>query len=294
MVKWHAWWFDVLLTGLMVLTVFLVMDRLPTQWPLLSASLVLILTGYGMVRPRLSLGLDRQAIATDYIGSVVLMVGLALGAYSASVVSQLLAVACPVVWSAVRGFRRGVAANVVMISLVGVAVGAQSYGAGTLSRDLAPIAGSAALGIAFSLMIGSMVHAALRWGRERADLLEDLQASQADLAESYRQLVADTQAASTRESPLSSRETQVLWLVSEGCTNREIGNRLFISPATVKTHMEHILAKLGATTRTQAVLIAHTDGLLTSANGEGAVDARLAPDPESVPRSAQVRPQLAG
>ena len=59
----------------------------------------------------------------------------------------------------------------------------------------------------------------------------------------------------------------MLALVSEGCTNREIGRRLFISPATVKTHMEHILTKLGATTRAQAVLLAHEDGLLPVRDG---------------------------
>ena len=120
----------------------------------------------------------------------------------------------------------------------------------------------------FSVMIGTMVYSALIWGRERAELLDDLKSSQANLAESYQELMSTTVLTPINESPLSSRETEVLQLVSQGCTNREIAHRLFISPATVKTHMEHILTKLGATTRTQAVLIAHQEQLLeVSASG---------------------------
>ena len=110
-----------------------------------------------------------------------------------------------------------------------------------------------------------MVHAALQWGKERSELLEELKASQTDLAESYQRLMAETHPVPVGESPLSGRETEVLALVSTGCTNREIGHRLHISPATVKTHMEHILTKLGATTQTQAVLVAHQEGLLSKA-----------------------------
>jgi ATP/maltotriose-dependent transcriptional regulator MalT len=52
---------------------------------------------------------------------------------------------------------------------------------------------------------------------------------------------------------LSEREIEVLRLVAAGMANRDIGQRLFISEKTVKTHLSHILGKLEATNRTQAV-----------------------------------------
>jgi DNA-binding NarL/FixJ family response regulator len=53
---------------------------------------------------------------------------------------------------------------------------------------------------------------------------------------------------------LSSRERQVLDLLTSGCTNRQIAERLVISSSTVKVHVEHILAKLGVGDRTQAAV----------------------------------------
>jgi DNA-binding NarL/FixJ family response regulator len=44
--------------------------------------------------------------------------------------------------------------------------------------------------------------------------------------------------------------------VAQGFTNREIAARLYISPATVRTHMEHVFAKLGVRSRTAAVRVA--------------------------------------
>ncbi|GAA4897941.1 response regulator transcription factor [Tessaracoccus lubricantis] len=61
---------------------------------------------------------------------------------------------------------------------------------------------------------------------------------------------------------LSARELDVLRLVAEGCTNREIAKQLFISEGTVKTHLVHAFAKLGADSRTAAVAAARRHGLL--------------------------------
>ena len=52
---------------------------------------------------------------------------------------------------------------------------------------------------------------------------------------------------------LTERELEILQLLAFGYTNREIGERLFISPDTVKTHLEHVYQKLGASDRTAAV-----------------------------------------
>jgi ATP/maltotriose-dependent transcriptional regulator MalT len=62
---------------------------------------------------------------------------------------------------------------------------------------------------------------------------------------------------------LSQRELEVLSLVAAGSTNRETAARLFISEATVKTHLPHIYAKLGVTDRAAAVAEAFNRGLLT-------------------------------
>ncbi|MGH8993465.1 MAG: response regulator [Acidimicrobiia bacterium] len=54
-------------------------------------------------------------------------------------------------------------------------------------------------------------------------------------------------------APLSPREVEVLILVSEGLSNAEVGQRLYISGQTVKTHLERIFTKLGVSGRTAAV-----------------------------------------
>jgi DNA-binding NarL/FixJ family response regulator len=61
---------------------------------------------------------------------------------------------------------------------------------------------------------------------------------------------------------LTGREVEVLALVAEGVNNRDIGSKLFISEGTVKSHIKSILAKLDATSRTEAVAIAGRRGLL--------------------------------
>ncbi|GGM31480.1 DNA-binding response regulator [Micromonospora sonchi] len=65
------------------------------------------------------------------------------------------------------------------------------------------------------------------------------------------------------EEPLSQRELEVLTLVAKGASNREAAARLFISEATVKTHLLHVYAKLGVNDRAAAVATAYDRGLLT-------------------------------
>ncbi|MEV6517252.1 response regulator transcription factor [Micromonospora chalcea] len=63
--------------------------------------------------------------------------------------------------------------------------------------------------------------------------------------------------------PLSQRELEVLELVAQGSTNREAARQLFISEATVKTHLLHAYAKLGVNDRAAAVAAAFSRGYLT-------------------------------
>jgi DNA-binding NarL/FixJ family response regulator len=70
------------------------------------------------------------------------------------------------------------------------------------------------------------------------------------------------QVRSPSDEPLSARELEVLELVARGATNREAAAQLFISEATVKTHLVHVYAKLGVNDRAAAVTAAFDRGLL--------------------------------
>ncbi|MFJ7622395.1 response regulator [Rhodococcus erythropolis] len=64
------------------------------------------------------------------------------------------------------------------------------------------------------------------------------------------------------QEALTAPESELLSLLAEGMTNRELGKALFISEATVKTHLGHIYAKLGVDTRSAAVSVAlRRDGI---------------------------------
>jgi two-component system nitrate/nitrite response regulator NarL len=81
-----------------------------------------------------------------------------------------------------------------------------------------------------------------------------------DLLARARRAVARSQSsggANRDDWPLTRRESEILALLADGLTQREIASRLFISPKTVGTHIQRILGKLGVHSRAQAVALAH-------------------------------------
>jgi DNA-binding NarL/FixJ family response regulator len=80
----------------------------------------------------------------------------------------------------------------------------------------------------------------------------------------FPKAIADRIAERDGRSGLSPREQDVLLMISKGLTNKEIGRVLFISQFTVRNHVNHILEKLGATDRTEAVSIALRHGVIST------------------------------
>lgn len=80
-----------------------------------------------------------------------------------------------------------------------------------------------------------------------------------------------------RNLGVTRRETDVLVLVVEGCGNREIAARLFLSPRTVEKHVERLLAKTGTNRRYE--LVAHAARLLASRSQRSACPDADPPEP---------------
>ncbi|MEU9749915.1 response regulator transcription factor [Streptomyces niveus] len=97
---------------------------------------------------------------------------------------------------------------------------------------------------------------------ELADAVRAASRGETVLAPSVAARLVDQLRSRPDRPRLSQRETAVLRLVAEGCTNAEIGRHLFIGESTVKTHLLRIFTKLGVTDRTAAVTNAMRHGLL--------------------------------
>lgn len=72
-----------------------------------------------------------------------------------------------------------------------------------------------------------------------------------------------------QEIALSPRELQVLALVAQGLSTREIAEALWVTQETVKSHVSRVLHRLHARTRAQAVAIAYRDGLWPNPDSDG-------------------------
>jgi DNA-binding NarL/FixJ family response regulator len=82
-----------------------------------------------------------------------------------------------------------------------------------------------------------------------------------------RQLTRRMRAPDTGVGGLTAREREVLVLVGEGRTNQQIADALWISERTARTHVSHLLQKLGLASRTQAALLAVREGLVEPGRG---------------------------
>jgi DNA-binding NarL/FixJ family response regulator len=78
----------------------------------------------------------------------------------------------------------------------------------------------------------------------------------------WRPTVVPVARISFAHADLTSREVEVLRLVAEGYTNREVAHTLVIGTATVKRHLDNVFAKLGVSTRTAAAAVAIRSGQL--------------------------------
>lgn len=102
----------------------------------------------------------------------------------------------------------------------------------------------------------------LKAATETADKLSAKPLADAVQALARRARISMPGAAAIATDVLTAREGAVLALVAEGLTNRDIGARLFIADKTVSVHVSRIMAKLGASGRTEAVALAYQRGLL--------------------------------
>ena len=113
-------------------------------------------------------------------------------------------------------------------------------------------------------------------GKELAEAIRRAHAGTSTLApEAADALVRAISSPVEARAGLTRRERDVLKLMVEGLTNAEIGERLVVSLSTVKTHVSSIIAKLGASTRTEAAAIAVREHLDYAASRRTGVHARI-------------------
>lgn len=114
-------------------------------------------------------------------------------------------------------------------------------------------------GVRMDFLIGGIKSIA-GGGRWASPKVVDLLLNATKIVQSEARFVAKQK---SHNGTLSTREQQVLNLLVQGYSNTEIGNRLFLSPETIKTHVRHIMEKLSVRDRTHAAVEAVRRGLVT-------------------------------
>jgi len=107
-------------------------------------------------------------------------------------------------------------------------------------------------------------------GSRRSELIEALRKindgetllTKEDLVHSLRCVSPTAQMSVDSMEPLTPREEEVIGLLATGLTNRDIAAMLYISEGTAKTHVEHIIRKLGVSDRVQAAVWAARNGMI--------------------------------
>ena len=121
---------------------------------------------------------------------------------------------------------------------------------------VAPALAAGARGVVLSDQVGPGIHAALAAVRRGLTVMD------AQLAQSLVTAQPVPQSNGKGRGELTERERQVVQLLSEGLSNKLIADRLGISDHTAKFHVNGVMMKLGASTRTEAVVEAMRRGLI--------------------------------
>lgn len=101
-------------------------------------------------------------------------------------------------------------------------------------------------GVVALIFAGVGIYLGLRWNRRREHVVvKEVRVGEAD------PFVLHVE--NLRELGITERELQVLGLIAQGLSNREIGEKLFVSENTVKTHSSHLFEKIGVNRRVQAI-----------------------------------------
>ena len=116
-------------------------------------------------------------------------------------------------------------------------------------------------GLVAAIFSGLGLYFGLRWARPRdVVVIQEVHVREEVRVPSGEPFVLDVQ--KLKELGITPREHEILGLIAEGLSNREIGERIFVSENTVKTHSSRLFEKLGVNRRVQAVAKGRELGLI--------------------------------
>jgi LuxR family transcriptional regulator, maltose regulon positive regulatory protein len=151
------------------------------------------------------------------------------------------------------------------LSAVQLSAGKVAEAMGRFRRVLAACAGAGLYQTVLdeAPIISELLRTTQEGGNIKTDLIPYVDRLVAGLQRAGQDRSASTSGARIL-SALSPRETDILTLIAEGLSNKEIARSLYIGPETVKSHLKSVFTKLGVERRAQAVSRAQTLGLVTT------------------------------